>query len=134
MSAFIVTDATINAILAFAVAHKAYFYTDHFPGKYASERGVAAMAGQVIVNENYRAVNHRYGEASQPHALRYDSRAKVLRPVEVLKLIGCVEYQLDGQDDWKQTEAYALLQAVKDCAIRELPGYEAATRDLPEAA
>jgi len=72
-------DATINAILAFAVAHKACFYTDHFPGKYASERDVAAMAGQVIVNENYRAVNHRYSESEKPHALRYDPRAKVIK-------------------------------------------------------
>lgn len=134
MSAFIVSDATINAILAFAVAHKAWFYTEHFPGKYANERDIAAMAGQVILNENYRAVNYRYEEATEPHALRYDPRAKVLRPVEVLKLIGCIEYQLAEPDDYKRTEAWELLQAIKDCAIRELPGYGDATRDLPEVA
>lgn len=132
MSAFIVSYATINAILAFAVAHKAWFYTDNIPGKYANEEGIAPMVGRIILHENYRAVNHRYDEEIRAHVLRYVPAAKVLRPVEVLKLISCVEYQLAEPDNYKRTEAWELLQAIKDAAIRELPGFEEATRDLPD--
>lgn len=132
MSAYVVSHATINAILAFAVAHKAYFYTAGIRGQYASAHGIAEQAGNIILAENVRAVNHRYSEAEAAESLRYNPRVPVPRPVEALKLIGCVEYQLAEPDDHKRTEAWELLQAVKDAAIRVLPGYEEAPRELPD--
>ena len=55
-------------------------------------------------------------------------------PVVILKLCANLDYQSCETPDWKTTKARALLEQIKDEAIRQLPGYEDAPwglLDLP---
>lgn len=119
MSAYVVTDETIDAVLTYAESIGALTAL-------ASNRDNATAIGQLLLDENHRAVNHRYAEAGASHAYAYKPYNKRLRPVEVLKLIQCISYQCCETDDWAQSEAHSILRMIEQCVIRTLPGYNAA--------
>lgn len=49
-----------------------------------------------------------------------------LSPVQVLKAIGCLDYQNCEVPDWRDTLAYRALEALKGAAISLLPGWNEA--------
>ena len=52
-----------------------------------------------------------------------------LKPVDILKMCDCLEYQSCESDDWEQTLAFRLLNHIRRAAIRSLAGYEKAPWD-----
>lgn len=119
MSAFIVSDNTIHAVLSFMSMYKAHLY----------EKGAPLHlndVGQVLLDENYRSVNYRYGENETPRKYVFIAQALPLTAVEVLKLIDCIAYQSCECDDWEHTRAYRLLQRIRNWVIAQLAGYDAA--------
>lgn len=131
MSAFILDDAHINAILQAAAPR--------YPGDGASYRwysgeewvnqpfgGHRQEIGQKLIDENYRSVNHRYGKDSKPHQFRSMPAAKTHSPVELIKLCHCYVYQSSETPDWKQTEAYAIAKCLLERAVHSLDGYSKA--------
>ena len=52
--------------------------------------------------------------------------------VQVFKSIKCLEYQSCEYDGWEKSEAHAILEAIKNEAIKALPGYEEAEWGAPE--
>ena len=124
MSAFILDQDHINAMLQAAAPR--------WPGDSANYRwnGEAyyfganrQQVGQVLLNENYRSVNYRYGESEQPPT--FVSRpVRSQTPVQLIKLCDCYNYQTCETPDWEQTEAYAICHALRERAIDKLPGYE----------
>ena len=124
MSAYIVADAHIDALISYAIKTNVSFYFEN--GRTDITRNSANDIGQILLDENYRSVNHRY-RGEEGDAPRYKIKPHaVLEPVVILKLINCLDYQSCETDDWKASKAYAVLDAIKDQAIRNLPGYEAA--------
>lgn len=90
---------------------------------------VATRYAAILLAENVRSVRARYADDMGDYEEINISAREVLRPatlspVAVLKLCNCLAYQSCETDDWETTNAYKLLQQIKDAAIRILPGYE----------
>jgi hypothetical protein len=133
MSAFIVNNRTINAILQGknfgAYPGNALRYM--WRGEGRSIEGSVQKVGQVLVDENFRSVNFRYNEDQKPYAFRI-IQDKSYTPVEVISMCDCYNYQSCEAPLWKETEAYAIVNALRERAIRNLPGYAEAYWRLEE--
>jgi len=88
--------------------------------------------GQALVDQNYRSVNHRYHEDAEPYQFRWRPFLPRLSPVEIIKACNCYRYQSCETPDFKETEAYAIMTALRERAIIHLPGYEEAAWEIPE--
>lgn len=86
--------------------------------------------GQLLLNENIRSVRARYpddapdslpGPCDQRRvwAYRFASVRHQL-PAWVIKACDCLRYQSCETDDYEQTLAYAVLQAIRESAIEHL--------------
>jgi hypothetical protein len=123
MSAFIVSDATIDALVTYAIGGGSRRATNLDPQE----------AGQLLVNENYRSCNHRYrGERGEPHTYSWRPYPRPLTPVEAIKLCNHYDYQACETDDYEKTEAANLIRQIRDKAIHSLPGYDEAPWGLPD--
>ena len=125
MSAYIVGNAHINAMLQSADPH----YEGDGPSYYwEGERhyfsGHKHEIGQILIDENFRSVNYRYGEDSTPDTFQ-SILLRNYSPVEIIKACHCYEYQSCETDDWEESEAFAIVRVLKGRAIRRLPGYNA---------
>ena len=136
MSATIVSTATIEAIVTFAL--RTLDSIDPLPGtSTATWVPIKALAphaiGQALLDENYRSVNHRYAtEAPVPRYRHRDrtsfrrdgSNSQLLMAMDIIKLCHCLSYQSCERDDWETSWAKRFLDRVIDAAIRLLPGYD----------
>ena len=118
MSAWIVSKFHIDCLM------KAYL-------KYKSKHGATfrenlSDVGQLLVDQNYRSVNYRYGTTQKPYMYVASSQVRLLRPVEIIKAVHCLRYQSCETPGWKRTKAYKILDDIEALAIEELPGYEKA--------
>ena len=101
----------------------------------------AVRVANVLWRENARSVNYRYensdhiDEQEAPHytkgplvrgvALTYPTK-----PGPVFKAADCLEYQSCERPDWEQSEAFAILQAIRRRMQRAVEGYEDAAWDF----
>lgn len=116
MSCFIVSQAHINALASFAERQEVYFQTGNLTMQAKYHAGVL---GQILLDENTRSVNTRYNETEKSEEFIYNpSTARKLKPLEVVKACQCLEYQSCESEDWHKTDAHAILQELKDQAIR----------------
>ena len=108
MSAYIVGNNTINAILGFA---------DEYDMR---AMGVANRneLGQILLDENYRSVNYRYDEYATPETYTY-SRYTV-KTFEALQYLSCLEYQSCETPDWETTRAFRLCARLRANMVRRL--------------
>lgn len=127
MSAFLVSDKHISEMLRFASANdgRVHYDDEWLDLKVPDE---AQKVGQILLNENYRSLNARYGSPNKPHNFRYNpfSLRPVMGAIEVVKLCHCYDYQACESDDYYETPAHSITQAIQDCAVRTIPGYEEA--------
>lgn len=82
--------------------------------------------GQKLLDENYRSVNHRYGESEKAPIFQSVYPTRRHSPIKIIKLCDCYGYQTCETPDWKDTEAYAIMQMLRERAIHNLPGYDEA--------
>jgi hypothetical protein len=130
MSAFIVSDQHIHAIVSFAVMCQARTNSTAF---YATRRHTdlrepadRTKLGQLLLKENYKSVGHRYREADDFSGDYRHEQVATPTPVEILKLLSCLEYQSCEHPDYRESEAYAVLEHLRGEAIAQLPGYDEA--------
>ena len=128
MSAFILGNKHISAMLQhtgpqFQGDSVAYYWegTMHYVN------GRQQTIGQILLNENYCSVNYRYDESKTAADFKQVFRMRRYSPVEIISLCDCYRYQTCEAPDWKDTEAYAIMQALRERAIQQLPGYDKAT-------
>lgn len=104
-----------------------------------SER--ATTVALALRDENIRSMVSRYGaeKAANPPAFPKLTAAETMShvqlgrevsPVQILKMLDCLEYQSCESADYYQTPAYDLLQWLRKAAIHELDGYEDADWEL----
>lgn len=108
MSAYIVTDNTINAVLGFA--------DDYDPDSF--DCGDLSALGQILVDANYRSTNYRYSEDDTPHSFVY-SRYTV-PATTALQHLSCIEYQLCEPKDWETTQAFRLCARLRKNMVHRL--------------
>ena len=81
----------------------------------------------MLVEQNYRSVNHRYSEAGKPPPYFFERPPGVtLEPLTVLKALDCYEYQSCEDPGWADSEAAHFCEALRRATIRMLPGYDKA--------
>jgi len=124
MSAFIVSDKHIDAIVSFAIDRRASYYWKTSQSRTDINKENASEIGQKLLDENFRSVNHRYRESDKPSVYKFKRPAARFEAVDILKAIDSLDYQSCETDDWSESEAWSILGGIKDCAIRNLPGYE----------
>jgi len=136
MSAFIVNDYHINALVTWAAnRHGSDAVTYYWAGRRREVRQDPKRVANVLYAENVRSVNARYDDASSAHGFDYKAAGiEPLRmtPVQVIKACHCLSYQSCETSDWEDTEAYAILRGVEGEAVRSLAGYDQAGWELRE--
>lgn len=120
MSAFVCQDAVFHALVSYAESCERC----RLPfGQIIDFRNDQQKVGQILLDENYRSVNHRYAESDEA-PYYYFKRFKQLKPVEILSLCSYYSYQSCETENWPETPAYRLIDWIRDEAIRQLPGYD----------
>jgi len=131
MSAFIVTDTHINALVRYASRHKLSVFFNRklgFPfGKeqlktYGNEQAIA----QILLDENVKSVNYRYRD-NEVMTITYDPGAPILTAIQAIKAAQCLKYQSNECDDFEESIAFKLIEAIIADAIPRLEGYESAS-------
>jgi hypothetical protein len=137
MSAFIVSNEHINALVSYMVTKQISYWNEQ--ERVPVTRFNAEEVGRILLNENVRSVNHRYhGEieedeknASCAYTFRY--RPMPISAVQIIKAVHCLDYQSCETDDWETTLAYKICQRILSTACCNLPGYEQAKWGIDEA-
>ncbi len=140
MSAFVVDKSHINAILKGAMSNAMKSSGNHywFCGKERHDTENADRIGQMLLDENIRSVSYRYPDISKLNDLpgrtdcehllpfQFNIMGRTPRPIELIKLVHCLDYQSCEHPEWRDSEAKAFCDSVIECAIYQLPGYEEA--------
>ena len=129
MSAFIVSNDHIKALVRFASVNDLGYY--HVASAtFVRVSGKEDSAAQMLLNENVRSVNFRYGDTAQADRISYDINTPGLTAVQIIKAAACLEYQSCETSGWTDSEAKALLDSIRSEAIAQLPGYAEAAWSL----
>ncbi len=146
MSAYIVDLSTIHAIVTFAVGGRRRVgscrsITDEHV--YVSSADYTPdQIGQALLHENFLSVNYRYREDEETTVYTfkpiYDGyvevgKKRLLKPIDIIKLCHCLEYQSCEHPSWQQSFAKDFLDRVVSAALHELPGYDTAPWGLSTA-
>jgi len=138
MSAFVVSDKHISVIVNFGlgydwVSNMVEQYVKSQPAeKHAAlfEQGETQILGDILKAQNVRSVQARYGEEAHtatPFDWCYNGSCFI---IQVIKACDCLEYQSSETKDYKEPDAYKILDAIRREAIRALPGYSEADWDI----
>jgi hypothetical protein len=134
MSAFIVSDYHINALVSWAAnQHGINAVSYYWSGRRREVRKNPKRIASVLYAENVRSVNARYSECDDPTGFQYKPVSlgyTKIGPVQVIKACHCLEYQSCEGSEWKASEAYAILDGIKNAAIRAIDGYDDADWEL----
>ena len=135
MSAFLVSDATRAVIVAAARRF-------HVPMPWTGHPGTDQEWADLLYVENIRALNARYGEQARADgptdpppvpALHLAAHVTVPQLAAIIKACQCYQYQIAETDDYRDTPAYRLADAVISATIHALPGYEDAPWDTTDS-
>lgn len=123
MSAFVVSKKHVAALAYYAVAKKIWL-----DGRSATREDFKSIYS-VLAAENVRSVCCRYdGDKAENYEDFVHPRTVtphvVDTPVEILKLVECLDYQSCETDDWQDTRACKILGRIRNAAINSLPGYD----------
>lgn len=138
MSAFIVDDMHINAIVTYAADKRISYWEKKTGNRVEVTAFNAEEVGRILMAENVRSVVARYGdgledtEVNADAAYQYRLFATPLTAVEIIKACNCLEYQSCETDDWEETLAWEILNRVKSHAAHDIPGYDAAPWGIDE--
>ena len=90
--------------------------------------------GRILWAENVKSVNCRYGEETPAPAYHHPAAVGWLEfdPAQVLKSCDCYEYQACEHEAWPDSEARAIIDALRRKFVRQLQGYDAAEWGAPE--
>lgn len=151
MSAFIVSEAHIQALVTFAAygrdAPLAYMRGDRYPEMNlrvgVKGEGREDALGRVLWRENVRSVKARYSGCADdrlpgpqptpdPESFSWRPTTRTISPVQALKACACLAYQSCETDDWEETEAFRALKVIEEVAIADLPGYDEAQWEIEE--
>lgn len=73
---------------------------------------------EVLLAENYRSVNRRYGFNDKPDPIKF--RWEVVPPIGQNKAAACLDYQSCEHKGYEDSEAFQIIKAVLD----NTPGYD----------
>ena len=128
MSAFLVNDRHIDALLTWAINTPDYGAPRKLDGMTVYDQ--PDLLGQILVDANYRSLSARYGDNDQPHEYKFRRYPRTLSPVEVIKACDCLIYQCCEFEEWPTTKAYRMVQDMREGAINSLDGMDNAAWEI----
>ena len=128
MSAFLVNDRHIDALLTWAINTPDYGAPRKLDGMTVYDQ--PDLLGQILVDANYRSLSARYGDNDQPHEYKFRRYPRTLSPVEVIKACDCLIYQCCEFEEWPTTKAYRMVQDMREGAINSLDGMNNAAWEI----
>ena len=124
MSAFIVSDSHINALVRYASRHNVrVFYSN--PLTMFRVQDNEQETASLLLDENVKSVNSRYAD-EQTMSIIYNRAAPILTAIEAIKAAQCLRYQSCEHFDYEDSIAFKLVEAIITDAIPRLDGYEQA--------
>lgn len=132
MSAFILNEYHLRTMVEYALAQRVNAY---HKGKWyrSSDPGAADLFLTVLYRQNVRSVDARYQEGNEVESLRYRPTGRpAVSAVQMIKACNCYDYQACETDDYYETLAYAISDAIRAAAGRLVPGYEEASWVIDE--
>jgi hypothetical protein len=134
MSAFVVNKSHIDVLVWYAMRPNGF----HGPTSYwwngethmITDRD---QVGNLLLAENVRSVNARYDDHEPVPTYSYRMPTRAYSEVEVIKACDCLKYQSCETDDYRETEAYAALNAIREKAIHALAGYDDADWEIEDS-
>lgn len=136
MSAWIVSAHHIDALVEAACRTSRYGTTlRYFHQGDCYECRDPTEVGEMLLAECVKSVAYRYsdtrdedlpGWSVRPETYRFRT-PRVFKPEELLNALDSYEYQSCEHPDWRESQAFAFCQALRDRLIGELPAYRAAT-------
>jgi hypothetical protein len=124
MSAFVVSDKHISALVSYCVLKRVSYYWNK--GREVINADNANEIAQKLYQENVKSVNYRYKEGSNASPMAYRFFLTVPNAIGMIKLAQCLDYQSCETPEWADSEAKAILQAIIEDCIPALPGYNEA--------
>lgn len=119
MSAFIVNDYHINALVSYGAQQGTSFY---WKGKrFAFDRETAPELAAELYSENVRSVNSRYSERNRRKGFNFQ-RVLIddLEPADIICACDCLRYQSCETSNYDRTLARAATVAIREAAIHAL--------------
>lgn len=141
MSAFLVTDTHINALVTVALGNSGARYWDLYSKSSVTITTMNAQSvGKVLMDENVRSVTHRYAHiqdhVEKCHAYAESYRFRKFRGAlsvaEVAKACDCYSYQACETDDWQGSQAYLIIAAIREHVSADIPGWDKAPWGIDE--
>lgn len=145
MSAFVVSHDHIDALLSFASMRYTYgpvsYYVKETGARVTITEENATEIGRILLTENERSIYARYPDCkpgnddSRPGTIGEDATSynftrwpltSPLTAVSILKGCSCFDYQACETDDYEQSLACTIIEAIRQRAIGRLPGYDEA--------
>ncbi len=126
MSAFLCNDRHINAMVRYGITQSPDPLAYRFGGNWHWQNCVVPDSAQVLVEQNYRSLGVRYGDGEKAHRINFSPFDPIHSPVEIIKACDCYNYQACETEDYQDTRAPAIVHAIRELAIKNLPGYDAA--------
>lgn len=123
MSAYVVSNDTINFIVSKASAIDASYY---WVGKHNPVRGNERTVAGILYTANVESVNERYSEDDVSVGFKFKAYTTPRTITALLKCLACLDYQSCEVDGYDKTIGAAIIRAISDSAIRELPGFHEA--------
>jgi len=124
MSAFIVSDTHINALVRYASRHNVRAFYGNPLAMFQVKDNEQATA-ELLLAENVKSVNYRYRD-NEVMSITYDRGAPILTAIQAIKAAQCLRYQSCECDDFEESIAFKLIEAIIADAIPRLDGYESA--------
>ena len=132
MSAFIVNDYHINALVTYGLQAKAEYWTGKERVRF-SEDTAWALASK-LYRANVKSVNFRYGDRNRTTGFKYAPvKISHLSAADIVKACDCLDYQSCELASWDRSEARKILQAIREEAVRVLALSPAWELQDPEA-
>ena len=119
MSAFIVNDYHINALVSYGAQQGTGFY---WKGKrFKFDRETCPILAAELYSENVRSVNSRYNERRRRKGFVFN-RVVIdhLSPSDIVSACDCLRYQSCETSDYERTLAWKITNAIREEAINQL--------------
>lgn len=131
MSAFMVSNEHINALVTTALENRDFSYYYEGERHYLSSKADANLTGKMLLAENLRSINERYGESEGLDNYSFEYSLE-WTPIEIIKSCHCYSYQACETDDYEESKAHAFIKGLISAMTHILPGYDAAPWGIDE--
>ena len=145
MSCYICNPQHIGALAAYA-ARPQHSVISECRSPTSNPVDTARLVAALLMEANIYSFDYRYKHKAlyqdvaeealdsireaEAFAVKYTYKPPKLTPLDIIKMVQCLDYQSCEPHDWTGSIAQRQLDWIMVDAIRELPGYDTAIRDF----